>query len=70
MKAIRGIKIPERLFTAEDLRRIASIFEKQEALADKSSHHASVEYAVRFSDETTRETDTAELFADDSLIAL
>ena len=67
MKQTRKIIISEKVFTSEDLRRIAKIFEKQRTLAAKSGHHFSVTYEVKFSDNTTLETDSPELFADESL---
>jgi hypothetical protein len=67
VKQTRKIMISEKVFTAEDLRRIAGIFEKQRMLASKSDHRASLKYNVELSDHTTLETDSPELFTNESL---
>ena len=67
MNQTRKILILERVFTLEDLSRIASIFEKQSKLASKSEHNASIEYSIRFSDNTTYQSDSPDLFLAESL---
>jgi hypothetical protein len=67
VKQTRKIVISEKVFTGEDLRRIAKIFDKQKTLAAKSAHDVSIAYEVKFSNDTTLETDSPELFADESL---
>ena len=67
MNQTRKISISEKVFTIEDLRRIAAIFDKQSLLAKKSDHHASVEYSIRFSDDTTYQSDSPDLFSDGAL---
>lgn len=69
MKQTRKIIIAEKIFTGEDLRRMAKIFDKQKTLAAKSDHNVSIAYEVKFSDDTTLETDSPELFSDESLTA-
>lgn len=69
MKQTRSIKISDKVFTGEDLRRIAKIFDKQKTLAAKSGHTDLITYTVVFSDDTTFESDSPELFDDESLIA-
>lgn len=68
VKKTRRITIADKIFSSEDLRRIAAIFDRQTLLAEKSNHH-STEYQVRFEDQTTLETDSPELFADESLVS-
>jgi hypothetical protein len=63
----RKISISDRVFTIEDLRRVAAIFDKQSLLAKKSDHDASVKYSVTFSDDTTYESDSPDLFSEGSL---
>src|SRR6266850_5522023 len=63
----RKISISDRVFTIKDLQRIAAIFDRQSSLAKKSDHHASVEYSVTFSDDTTHQSDSPDLFSDASL---
>jgi len=48
----------------KDLRRVAEVFDKQASLAKKSEHHASTEYAITFSDDTSYQSDSIELFSD------
>jgi len=66
MKKTRKIEIADKVFAAEDLRRIADLFEKQQGLAKKSSHHARVEYTVSFDDRSTYQSNSPEVFDDDS----
>jgi hypothetical protein len=67
VKKARTITVSEKVFTSEDLRRIAAIFDRQRQLAEKSDHRASTEYGVRFEDQTTLETDSTGIFTDESL---
>jgi hypothetical protein len=69
LKQSRRILISRKVFTAEDLRRIAQVFEKQQKLAAKSSHHHSISYEVRFEDDITIESDSVNVFAEESLLA-
>lgn len=66
MKQTRTIDISDLVFTSEDLRRIAKVFE----LAKKSSPERTVnDYVVTFDDKTKLESDTPEVFNDESLTA-
>ncbi len=67
MKQTRKIMIRDRVFALDDLRRIASVFEKQCQLAEKSGHDADIEYYVEFSDNTSVESDSTEVLDDDVL---
>lgn len=67
MNQTRKISISSKIFTIKDLRRIADIFDKQVTLAEKSQHHAAVSYSVTFSDDTALESDSPDLFSEDSL---
>jgi len=69
MKQTRTIKISDRVFTLEDLQRIAAILEKQSSLARKSDHQATSEYSIMFADGTTHQSDSADLFSDHSSLA-
>lgn len=64
MKQTKRYKISKCAFTLDDLRRIASVFDEQSGLAKKSDHHYSVSYCLYFSDETTIESDSLDIFED------
>ncbi|MEQ2005964.1 MAG: hypothetical protein ABMA26_04125 [Limisphaerales bacterium] len=68
MHQTRRILISERVFSGKDLSRIAEIFDKQAALAKKSDHHSSLNFVVRYSDDTTLEGDSSQIFDDESLV--
>jgi hypothetical protein len=67
MNQTRKISISSKIFTVKDLQRIAGIFDKQMTLAEKSQHHARVSYSVTFSDDTILESDSPDLFLEESL---
>jgi hypothetical protein len=67
MNETRRIAISTKIFTIKDLHRIACILDKQAVLAEKSQHHAALAYSVTFSDDTIRESDSPDLFSDESL---
>jgi hypothetical protein len=69
VKTTRIIPVSEKVFISEDLRRIAEIFKRQSLLTKVSGHNASTEYQIRFEDKTTLETDSPELFTDESLVS-
>lgn len=64
MKQTRKIAIRDRVFTIDDLKRIAALFEKQHKLANKSDHHTSTDFEIRFSDDTSIESHSAEILTD------
>jgi hypothetical protein len=69
MKQTREIIISEKVFTSEDVRRIASILDKQTRLSSESGHTTDVKYEVKFSNNTTLSSDSPEVFSDESLNA-
>ncbi|MGB4781515.1 hypothetical protein [Candidatus Methylomirabilis sp.] len=67
MKQTRTIGISDRVFTSQDLARIATIFQNQ---ADVSGgEQGRCAYEVGYDDRTTVESDTAEVFSEESLNA-
>ncbi len=70
VKKTRHITVSEKVFTAEDLRRLAALFDRQSKLAAKSQHRSSVEFQIRFDDtRTIYEADSLDLFTDESLVS-
>ena len=63
----RKLTISGKVFTIKDLRRVAEVFDKQASLAKRSDHHASTEYAITFSDDTTYQSDSIDLFSEASV---
>ncbi len=68
MKQTRRIKISRKIFLREDLHRIAQILARQQTLAQKADHHSSASFSVSFDDESTIESDSAEIFDDENLV--
>jgi hypothetical protein len=66
-KQTRRIIIEDKVFKAEDLRRIARIFEKQRHLVDGTACDTTVSYQISLRDDTTFESDSQLLFSDESL---
>lgn len=64
VKQTRQITISEKVFTLEDIRRIASIFDEQVTLSKQSDDRADVEYSIDFSDNTTFKSESPKLFSD------
>ena len=64
MRQTRRSQISHRIFTIDDLKRIAGVFHKQAELARRSNHHYSVEYNLHFADGTSFESDTPEVLDD------
>ena len=69
MKQTRKIIISEKVFTEEDLQRIGRVFEKQMLLSKESGDNTTIKYEVKFSDNTTIESDSLDIFTDESLSA-
>jgi hypothetical protein len=69
VKRTRKIVIRNRVFSLEDLKRIAELFDKQAKLARKSDHHASSEYEISFSNNTSISGDSPEILDDKFLNA-
>jgi hypothetical protein len=67
VKQTRNIQISDRVFTAEDIRRLANIIEAQKGPSKKAGHHVIFQYAVRFDDTTSLESDSPEVFDDEPL---
>src|SRR5271156_7151057 len=67
MKQTRKITISERVFTAQDLMRIAGVLYKH--THDKGKNHVTTEFEVTFSDNTRFESETPEVFQEESLTA-
>ncbi len=66
MRQTRKIAVSERVFTSQDLLRIAKIFAEQDKPPEQ---HVSTEYEVKFEDNTTIESDSPDVFSDESLTA-
>ena len=66
MKETREIFISQKVFSAQDLQRIAKIFEMQRGDSSADSYIA-INYRVFFSNNTTLEADLPELFDDETL---
>lgn len=64
MRITKRFQIKDKIFGLDDLKRIACVFSEQAKLANKSSHHFSIEYSLQFSDNTTIEGDTPEILED------
>ena len=65
LKLTRILPISDLVFTSVDLRRIAKIIDLQE----KSDAYAKSEYVVNFADKAMLESDTPEVFSEESLTA-
>jgi len=68
MKQTRKISISDKVFTIEDIKRLAAILENQSQLAKRSDHRMFVEFAVIFSDDTTFQSDSPDLFLSESIV--
>jgi len=69
VKQTRKIIVTEKVFTEDDLQRIGRAFDKQAKLAGESGDHATIKYEVKFSDNTTVESDSLDVFTNESLSA-
>lgn len=69
MKQTRRLRIRQRIFRIDDLKRIAGVFDDQARLATKSDHHHKVEYTLHFADDTSFEGDTPALL-DDTVVQI
>lgn len=67
MKQTRTIAISNRVFASQDFRRIAKILDQQDKHA--ADPRVSTEYEVKFDDNTTVESDSPDVFSDESLTA-
>jgi len=67
MKRTRKIVVKDRVFALGDLKRIAAILDRQQALAQKSNHRARTMFSVQFSDNTAIESDSREVVSEDVL---
>ncbi len=67
MKQTRKIIIRDRIFSIDDLKRVASIFKTQQGLAKKADHHATTDFEIQFSDNTSVESDSTEILNDSVL---
>lgn len=61
MKRTRKIIIQNKIFTLDDLKRVAAVFDRQRQLAKKSDHHATTRFVVQLSDNTSIESDSTEV---------
>jgi hypothetical protein len=66
LKQTRKIAISDLVFTSEDVRRIATIFDRQEKPQPERTRS---NYVVQFDNNTQLESDTPEVFSDESLTA-
>lgn len=64
MKQTKKIIVENRIFTLDDLKRIAEVFDEQQKRARRSNHHATTTYEVQFSDNTSIESDSTEILND------
>ena len=67
MKQTRSILISDKVFTSQDLMRIARIFNEQEPVAKQDQ--VSTQYEVTFDDDTRFESETPEVLQEESLTA-
>ena len=64
MKQTRQITIRDRIFTMSDLQRVAALFEKQPRSAEESNRFDSLKFLIRFSDDTSTESDSSNILTD------
>jgi hypothetical protein len=64
MRQTKRHQIRNRIFSLSDLKRIASVFDKEVKSATKSSHHFSVEYSLYFADDSSVEGDSSNVLED------
>lgn len=69
MKRTRKISITEKIFTAEDVRRLALILDEQKEIALDEGRHISAEFEVRFDDGTSIEGESPAVYSDETLTA-
>lgn len=67
MKMSRELTITKRIFTINNIKQIAEIFERQKKL-DNSSDRNEVRFAIYFDDKTSFESDSQKIFDDTSII--
>lgn len=63
----RSIAIAEKIIKADDLRRMVHVFDNQLSVAEETDEYVSGSYEIVFSDSTTLESASPELFTDESL---
>ena len=66
MKQTRRIAVSDRVFTAQDLLRIAKILDRQDR-PTAGERHFKTEYEVRFNNNTTIADDSPDVFGDEVL---
>lgn len=69
MKQTKRLKIRQRVFRINDLKRIANIFDEQAHLAKQSDHTYTVEYNFLFADDTAFESETLDIL-DDTVVEI
>jgi len=69
LRETRRITIADKVFTANDLWRLATILEKQRALAKGTEQHFEVSFSIAFENRITREADSPEILTEEELNA-
>src|SRR5665213_1952657 len=63
----RRLILTEKVIRAQDLRRMADVFAHESKTAQEAGDDFSIAYAITFSDDTTLESPSSELFSEESL---
>jgi len=67
MKSSRTLVIQDRVFSAEDLQRLAQVFAQQFERSKDRDHHATVSYAVTFSEASSLRSDSPDILSNEIL---
>lgn len=67
MKTTRNLKVKDRVFSLEDIQRIANIIGEQKVKANEADVHSSASYLLDFADETRIEVEDSVAISDELL---